>query len=265
MAYRSGAGKTLEKIGRGGAHRLIDPGTAKIQQFLSKVKDENILIVWKDDFFNGGYVNGWLAYMARNNRVWVSNPLISDINLQSLPEARSFPDPPPGKFLLLTSALLGGRISGSSVQLECSASPYFLWKVAGRNWAAIKDIHNPNGLEESKGEYFFWVGNGDSVLETISGREGVLILEGEIFPGPSIPSQDLRNIQLTTDAGYSEKIQFKAWGLSQFFLPIANGRTIIKIRCLDQPTVAALQSGDTRPLMLQIRNLKIVGFKGENR
>jgi len=101
MTIRSGVGKTQEEIGRGGAHKMLDPATKKVQDVLSGMRGQYVIISWKDDFFNGAYVNGWLAYFARKNRVWVTNPLITDLNLLDLPGIKITLDNPPPEFFLL--------------------------------------------------------------------------------------------------------------------------------------------------------------------
>ena len=266
MAWRAGHGKTEKEIGRGGAHKLADPATIKLQKLLSNTEDQNILILWKDDFYNGDYLRGWLAYFARKNKVWFDNPRIGNLNLKDLAGAKWLPDRLPQNGYLLTSSMFAPSVAAPSVRLVWSEGPYSLWKIGDQNWGAfLKDIDNPNGLEKVDGDDAFWVGNGDSVLETLSGRAGILILEARFSPGPSLPTTEKRSFQISTDSGYLEKKQINTPGVYQFSVPIVAGQTRIKIRALDQPIITRLPSGDTRPLLFQIRDLKIVDFKRENR
>src|SRR5262249_32877640 len=79
MVVRAGIGKTEAQVGRGGAHKLLTPATRKVQNVLSKMRKKDVSIIWMDDFLGGGYINAWLAYFARHNRVWLRNPFLSDI------------------------------------------------------------------------------------------------------------------------------------------------------------------------------------------
>ncbi len=46
-------------------------------------------------------------------------------------------------------------------------------------------------------------------------------------------------------------------GLASFTLPVALGLNHLVLRSLDQPTVMRLNDGDTRPLLLGVRGIKI--------
>ena len=46
-------------------------------------------------------------------------------------------------------------------------------------------------------------------------------------------------------------------GLASFTLPVALGLNHLVLRFLDQPTVMRLNDGDTRPLLLGVRGIKI--------
>ncbi|MCX5908571.1 MAG: hypothetical protein NTY64_15695, partial [Deltaproteobacteria bacterium] len=159
MALRSGIGRSLEAIGRGGAYKLLDPGILRIQDFLERLKGEKVLIAWQDDFFGGGYVNGWLAYWARNNRVWITNPLVSDLDVRDLKEARWQLSEPFSQGFLISSPLLGRLVGGASARRVRPENSIFGWQISGSNWAAVSALHNPNGLERAGEEDFFWVGN----------------------------------------------------------------------------------------------------------
>ena len=73
MTIRTGVGRTMEEVGRGGAHKLAAPATMHLQKRLSTIRNQNIYIIWTDDFFGGDYVLNWLRYFARNNYVWSIN------------------------------------------------------------------------------------------------------------------------------------------------------------------------------------------------
>ena len=260
MALRAGTGRTLEKIGRGGAHKLLDPATLEIQQRLSGIRGQDLLLLWTDDFYEGGYMNGWLAYMARNNRVWATNPILSDLNLKDVPAQKPLPDSLPTEAYFLIPSGLAKSIVGPSVEQKWSEGPYFFGHFSGKNWAALTDIQNPNGWEKAGGEDFFWVGKGDTVLIALAGRDGEVILESKIFPGPSLPQTAVRNFLLFTDTGYEEKrCMDTREGVFRAVIPVSAGLTRIMIRSLDPPSVQL--SSDPRPMLFQLRGVRLLEFR----
>lgn len=254
--------KTLEEIGRGGAHQLHSPSFIKIQEILSKEKQRDFCIAWKDDFFNGNYLNAWLSYLARYNRVWVTNPQLSDVNLKDLPSGeRQIFKGQTQDFLLLTSNLLHPFVCGKSVRHAWSYAPYHLWQISGQDWIFLADIENPNGLERDGGEEFFWVGKGDTVLRFIAGREGIAVFQAQFYPGPSLPEKPSRLVSISTDAGYEGKMQIDGPGAHSFAVPVKAGQSLLKIHSLDRASLSRLPTGDPRPLLLQIRNLRMLQFQ----
>lgn len=265
MAYRSGKGRTEEKIGRGGAHKLLAPSTIQMQRQLSKLQGENILIVWKDDFFHGAYLNGWLAYFARNSRVWVTNPMISDLNLKDLRQAKWKLAEPPESGFFLTPSWFARSVGGGSIEPAIAAPPFHLFRIAGRRWVAMSDLQNPNGLERAGEEYFFWLGNQNAVLEFLAGTAGKMALQVQTFPGPSLPGRKDRVLWLGTPIGFEDKIHLEDAKEIKIFIPVSRGWNQVMMRVLDPPTEAKLPHGDPRTLLLQIRSWKIVDFKTEER
>ncbi len=124
MAYRSGTGKTMQEIGRGGAYKLLAPGARGIQDILSTVEGQDVYIIWRDDFYNGGYMNGWLSYFSRKNNTWVANPGISDMSVGNIKRVSDFPWNVERDFLVLTSL----RMPGQAGHLMAASDPYYLYK-----------------------------------------------------------------------------------------------------------------------------------------
>jgi hypothetical protein len=263
MVWRSATGKTQSEMGRGGAFKLVDPSTLAIESLLSNLRDKTILILWKDDFWDGNYLNAWLSYFTRHNYVWIGNPSIGGINLDNFPGVNQLPKNLAPETYLVTSPMYSRSVSGSDVQLLCSEGPYAFWKIAGPDWVSFSNINNPNGLEWILKDDFFWIGNSDTIFEVVAGRPGLLTLTAQVLPGPSSPDLKTRHILITTDGGHrqNKSIYFN----SDLFLsiPIQAGQTRVNIRCLDQPTIHRLPNGDTRILLLQVRHLKISDFEQE--
>ena len=135
MTVRSGIGRTMEEIGRGGAHKLLSPSTRRIQDELSAICGEDVYIIYKDNFFNGNYINGWLAYFARKNRVWVANARIGDATIGKI----IHPQKPIQQAFLLTSFDLKEHREKNIV----SAEPYYLYKFSDTEWDTLSEILEP--------------------------------------------------------------------------------------------------------------------------
>jgi hypothetical protein len=99
MILVSAQPKTLADLKRGVGYKLLWPDTKEVQDILSNMKGKNILIAWQDDFRRGDFLNGWLSYFARNNRVWLVNPEVGEENFhQYLASIKTLPS----RYLLLT-------------------------------------------------------------------------------------------------------------------------------------------------------------------
>lgn len=258
LAYFSGFGRKIEDIdGRGGAHKMYALATRHLQDKLTKLCNQDILIAYQDDFFDGAYLRGWLAYFARHNRVYLASSNITDISLSVWP---LIPEQwPPRLYLLLSSFTpCKGQIVGRDARLIWSEYPYFMYLAEGRDWAFINSVYNKNGLEQDEnGVPFFWVGDGMTEVEVLSGKAGQAIFLASVGPGPSLPESTERIVCISTGHKIFEKRINGVQEAFSFVVPVKAGRNIIKIQPLDKPTAVSLPNGDTRPLLLMIKNLRL--------
>jgi hypothetical protein len=78
------------------------------QAFLGRQRDRQIVVCASDNSWSGGYLNAWLGYFARDNRVWALNPRVNDQNLRVIAGERyleSFPRSlVPGTLVVTTEA-----------------------------------------------------------------------------------------------------------------------------------------------------------------
>ena len=243
---------------RSNAHLLLDPAVRQLQDKLSTMQHEN-LIIFCDDHF----MNGWLTYFGRGNHIWLRNPRITDIDLSALPGSEDVVitfENIPDTFYVLTDMGSGpDQIVGTSSPSQVwSRGSYSLWDFTGGDWVIIADVQNLNGIERTEGgEHFFWVGQGDTMIKVRSTRRGIVILGGYFNPGPSLPETYVRRLLISTDQGYEREEVFTGEGDGFISVPVAEGTTQIVLHPLDKPTVAQLPNGDTRPLLLGVKGLRI--------
>jgi hypothetical protein len=139
-------------------------------------------------------------------------------------------------------------------------SSYQLWKSATRHWAILTRIENANGLEQTEGQPFFWIGWGRTTIEVLAPRRGGLLIGGTFFPGPSFPQTSQRVLQTSTSGGYESTFTTHG-GHDSFTIPVGKGQTSIWLVALAQPTQLQQPNGDTRPLVLGIRDLRVLSFQ----
>lgn len=255
MAYRSGRGGTQEETGRGGAFKLLSSSSKNIQDVLLSMGGGQLLIAWTDDFYSGSYINAWLAYFGRHNIVYLSNPLVSDTNVDAWTPEGQGPFVPRENSYALTSPSNSCRLRGASIRLDWHDGPYNLWRISGGDWVILTQVSNPNGLEVLAGKEFFWVGNGETKLELFSGRSGVAMLAAEFIPGPSLPDTPLRRVDIVDGMGAS-----RVWSTADgnaIAVSVRPGKNEVVLRSIDSPTVFIQPNGDTRPLLLGVRGLCI--------
>lgn len=259
MTLRTGIGTTLEVIGRGGAHKLKVPSTKKVQTLLTNMHGQDLFLLWKDDFYGGGYMNGWLAYFARHNRVQIANHDFCDTTMDTyLSKNKKIS---PHSFIMIPPAPFS--VIGSSANRVWTDDPYHLWKLSGVNWAILSEIANVNGLEQTpNGNYFFWMDDDRTQIKILAGRDGKAVLSGCLNPGPSIAATSKCNMVVQTNHGWEKNLEFELKGDDQIVItiPVFEGENVVNLRSLDKATVNELPSEANRPLRVQIRELRLKEF-----
>ena len=254
MTIRTGIGKTLEAIGRGGAHKLQALSTRTLQNVLNRLSKQEVLIAWRDEFFDGCFMNGWLAYFSRNNCVWITNPGLGDGNLQAyLPKEKKIA---PGSFFLMPSMAIS--CAGSSLRQVWEGAPYRLYEVLEKNWAILSEIINPNGLAPTVVGQQFYLADGDATrIKILAGAEGVIVLKCFMFAGLRLPSPPVRHVTLSVNHGWKKKLSFEVKEGDEIPLeiPVKEGENEVTLFSFEKPCIDAFPNGEKRPLLLQIREL----------
>jgi hypothetical protein len=237
---------------------LYDPDVQQIAKHLEKMRGANILICQKGGDFLSNLTNAWLAYAARNNRVWLVNPWINDHSVERTPAAdiADCSTLPEELFVLTGKDCLGQPSPSWNMTPVWSNRSFQLWKSNGLRAVWVQEIVNPLGVEKVDGKPFFWIGQQPVVLTAQATRSGLLVLGGEFRPGPSLPSVNVRQLRVSTDRGFEQTV-LVGGGAQTIEVPVAAGATQIMLSVLDTPTVLMQPNGDTRALLLGIRALKV--------
>ena len=178
-----------------------------------------------------------VPYMERAAAVHISDaPYVLTDDVDSLN-----PDP---VFFPQTNVLWSGEL-------------YSLWQLPRAGWILVNSVRNANGIEDWEGEPGLWLGQGDTEIHLIANRDGRVGLSGHFVPGPSLPETSVRRLMVRTDRGYEKEETFIREGVDLIFVPVAEGTNTIVLHTLDKPTVAQLPNGDTRPLLLGVKGLRV--------
>jgi len=119
----------------------------------------------------------------------------------------------------------------------------------------LTHITNPNELELLGNQPFFWMGGGATILDLESPFTGTAKISFEAQPGPSHPESPERHLQVSSGL-WRQTIEVQAGHVS-FQFPVQAGANELHLEILETPTVPVLPSGDSRPLLLGVLNLKL--------
>ena len=120
-------------------------------------------------------------------------------------------------------------------------------------------IDNKNGLEQSLGATFFWMGDGPTMVRLRASRSGGASLVGEFFLGPSVAATVRSRRLRLTGPGFKNPIDIAVSdGPMTTRIPVGQGDTVVSMEALDPPTILRQPSGDRRPLILGVRGLHVV-------
>jgi hypothetical protein len=234
---------------------ILSPDMRALQAQLGQLRDQNILITDIDDL----YQNYGLMYFARHNRVWVTSPVMKkewqgrlDLIMDTV-SPKSLPTP---------LYIIGEHIDESlSFNLRpddvvWSGEKLRMWRIDSPNAALVSAIHNPNGNSKAGDTTYYWLGGGETTFQVLTPTAGTLRFEVTFFPGPSVISRPDRALRISTDSGYTLE-QNITEGTHSFDVPLPGGLTTIALTPLDAPEVEKLPNGDTRPVVLGMREVRI--------
>lgn len=240
------------------AYYLLNADMRRLQDFAEGLHDRNIYFDQTDETWDTGFVNAWLSYFTRHNRIWLGNSHLSGTDVATIPEARDLLDlhALPTDILILTDRLRSEVPLPSQHSVIWSSDTYVLWQPDARAWLIPLAIDNPNGLEHAGLEPFYWIGPKPLSLRVIVRQAGQLVLTARFVPGPSLPGSSARRLLVTTDQGYRQTIAL-AGGEQQIGLPAEPGVLRVELQGLDQATVLQQPNGDTRTLLVGVQQLRI--------
>jgi hypothetical protein len=215
-------------------------------------KGQPILVALEND-----RANEWAVYYLRNHPIQLTNYKVYMAQPHVVPfMEKSKPISISEIHYLLTDERGVGYFSAAIPPRPIwRGGLYYLWEIEGP-WILIKEINNPNGLENWGGQRGFWLDQNATKIILLSIFQGQLVIQADFIPGPSLPNRMEREILIETDGGYRQ-VSMVRNERKRFIIPVRVGENQIRLRALDNPSVQRLPNGDTRILMLGVRGLEM--------
>lgn len=117
-------------------------------------------------------------------------------------------------------------------------------------------IEAPNGLERQEADTFFWLGGSAAIVRVASQARQEVDLAAIFVPGPSV-GEAVATRRLRVRALGTTHDRVVSNGPGTIRVTVDRGETVVSLEALDEQTIFIQPNGDTRPLILGIRGLRI--------
>jgi hypothetical protein len=241
---------------RSNAHYLLRRDMRELGTRLSALRDERLFISVSDDTWNHGFLNAWLTYFARHNKLWLANPSLNDTDLRRWPEFRGAIGAPdhPRDMLVLTSADMPMPASFSPPATKIwSVGAYELWRAPG-DWVYPLSIDNPNGIDGSREKPTLWLGGGATTIRVFVSRDGEFQIVASVLSGPGLDGQ-VHRVRMSEPRGHSTVLAV-AEGIDVLSIPVRGGLNEIRLEPLGH-ALPPLPGRDTRPLVVGLQEPRL--------
>jgi hypothetical protein len=232
------------------AHVLLSRDMQTLQRELPRLSPGPLICAYRDPF--RGYQSAWISYFARQDSVWLADPLLNMNHNLDIGEAKRIADlrTAPPKALVLTRRAGDFRsVAAGDLELIWSGESFALWRSPGGAWAVPLAWENPNGLQEQTGTKFFWIGGKPTSLEVVALCPGEVTLGAVFTPGPSLAATRTRRVRVCAGAGFCTEFVTQG-GAEEIAVPITSGRTIITFEALDRPDAIAKAGKEPSPRLV---------------
>ncbi len=200
--------------------------------------------------------NGWAVYALRDSPIvldtyegYMAQPHVIPLMQRASPSFNS------RIRYVLTDATPPATPDG--FQAVWSQGPYELWRALDEGWALIGRVDAPNGVEQWPGGPGFWLGSEAADLEITATRSDQACLHAVLSPGPSIPDQPSRRVDVSVGETRVEVLQIANKQAEQLTVSLAPGLNHVRLIALDHPTLARVSASEDRTLLVGVEDLKL--------
>jgi hypothetical protein len=228
-----------------------------LEQKLLQLRGQNLLIVTdsSEEYggYNSGFVNAWLTYFARNNRVWVTNFKYQTADLRNIPAA--IPDIDytalPDDLYILTdqvSSPIETHTEGLTSVWEVGA--YRLSRVANRHW--VVPLHGQD--LGSSADADMTIGSKPISMTFISGSPRTLKLVGTFEDATVPPDHAPAFLSVTSGDGIQQDLLVQG-STETISVTIALGSTTITLQPTAPPATGNQPDAAAQAGMIQVHDL----------
>ena len=143
-----------------------------------------------------------------------------------------------------------GRADGRDVVWQ--TSHFVLWRIPTSGAPMLVGVSNPNGTERLNGRSFYWIGQGETIIDVLATADGAAALSASFVRGPSLPEVPVRRLRIATATGESRTFTIARDGAQSLIVPVRRGLNRLVVRPLDTPTVLY-----PRPLLVGMEGLTV--------
>jgi hypothetical protein len=122
----------------------------------------------------------------------------------------------------------------------------------------VESMDNPNGIEP----WGTWLGTKPLVVWLVAAASMPVSLTFDAVPGPSRPDPPSRTVVLYQGDREIGRRTIDGPAQVRFDFKIEAGRTMLRVSCLEQPTIRMLPNGDTRALLIDVRRMRVHALHG---
>jgi hypothetical protein len=228
-------------------HQSLDPPTVAPFRALTQVEgligSAPILVAVDSDV-----ADAWAVYFLRQHTIG----LLDYRGNMRLPHLKPLMDRAAPFDISTASYVLSddGRADGRDVVWQ--NSQFVLWRLPTSGASILVGVTNPNGIERLNGRSFYWIGQGETIIDVLATADGVAALSASFMRGPGLPNVADRRLRIETASGESRNFTIARDGALSLIVPVLRGRNRLVVRPLDTPIVF-----DPRPRLIGMEGLSV--------
>ena len=197
------------------------------------------VIVAVDDWI----ANEWAVYFLRDRPIDLASYRMYMAQAHVVPFMRQARVPPHGEtpYVMTDDSFEGPAAGAEPWKLVWSGGPYRLWVPPSPAWALL----NRNGnaaVQRREGQLLWRPDAGETTVEVVAGRAGVLRLGVTPLSGPDAAGAGPRDYLVSTDTDYREEITLNG-DPRILLIPVRAGATNLTVRPLGPPPSRSARAG----------------------
>ena len=195
--------------------------------------------------------NAWAVYFLRRHaiRLLEYRGYMAQPHLKPLMDRAAPVDIASASYVLSDDGRAGGR------DVVWQSGRFVLWRIPPSGAAFLVGVANPNGTERLNGRSFYWIGQGETIVDVVATADGAAALSASFVHGPSLPNLPLRRLRVATASGESRIFTIARDGAQSLIVPVRRGANRLVVRALDTPSTTIAR--DPRPLLVGMEGLTV--------